>query len=69
MRFEGVEVLAPKDPHGLLQTLYGDFMRIPPPEERKCKQHAILVDLTRSYEHYEHYRDDMTFDVHTRSIR
>ncbi|MBQ9968600.1 MAG: LicD family protein [Oscillospiraceae bacterium] len=67
--FDGLEVLAPQDPDRLLRILYGDYMRIPPPEERKCKQHAILVDLTRSYEHYAHYRDDMTFDVHTRSIR
>ena len=67
--FEGIEALAPKDPDGLLRILYGDYMRIPSPEERRCKQHAILVDLTKSYEHYAHYRDDMIFDVHTRSIR
>ena len=28
-------------------------MRIPSPEERKCKQHAFLVDLKKSYENYE----------------
>lgn len=53
----------------LLRILYGDYMRVPPPEERVCKQHAILIDLERSYEEYLHYRDDMKFDHYTRSIR
>ena len=53
----------------LLTQLYGDYMRLPPPEERVCKEHAILVDLERSYEHYAHYRDGMEFAVFTRSIR
>ena len=38
-------------------------------EQRKYKEHAILVDLHRSYEHYKTYRDGMKFDVYTRSIR
>lgn len=53
----------------LLSILYGDYMTLPSEEDRKCKQHAILVDLTRSYEHYANYRDGMTFEVKTRSIR
>lgn len=53
----------------VLAVLYGDYLKLPPEEERKCKEHALLVDLTRSYEHYETYRDGMTFDIHTRSIR
>lgn len=53
----------------VLTQLYGDYMRLPPPEERVVKQHALLVDLAHSYEEYEHYRDDLRFDVFTRSIR
>lgn len=53
----------------ILKVLYGDYWVIPPKEDRKCKEHAILVDLTRSYEHYKNYRDGMKFHVHTRSIR
>lgn len=53
----------------LLTILYGDYMQIPPEEDRKCKQHAILVDLNKSWEDYVNYRDGMTFEVHTRSIR
>lgn len=53
----------------LLRTLYGEYMELPPPEARVCKQHAILIDLDRSYEAYSGYRDGMRFEVHTRSIR
>lgn len=67
--FEGGEYLAPGGYHGILTTLYSDYMTIPPEEERKCKQHAILVDLKHSYEHYGSYRDGMKFDVPIRSIR
>lgn len=67
--FEGGTYPVPREFDELLTTLYGDYLQIPPPEQREIKQHAILVDLERSYEHYEHYRDDMVFDVHTRSIR
>ena len=60
---------APQDYDGLLKQLYGDYLRIPEPEERAVKQHALLVDLENSYEIYEHYRDNMEFEVLTRSIR
>lgn len=53
----------------LLKILYGDYMRIPPEEERLCKRHSILVDLRKSWQEYEHYRDGMAFEIRTRSIR
>lgn len=67
--FESAEFPVPERYDAVLKVLYGDYMVIPPVEERKCKEHALLVDLTRSYEHYKTYRDGMVFDVHTRSIR
>ena len=53
----------------LLKTLYGNYMKLPGVEERKCKKHAILVDTEKSYEEYGHYRDGMKFDELTKSIR
>lgn len=67
--FEGGDYPAPAQWDELLTLLYGAYRELPPPEQRQLKQHALLVDLEHSYEEYEHYRDGMTFAVHTRSIR
>ncbi len=53
----------------LLTRLYGDYHQLPAPEERKCKEHAAILDLTRSYEAYLDAQRNMVFEVHTRSIR
>ena len=67
--FEGKEYPIPAGYDRLLRILYGNYHQLPPEEDRLCKQHAILVDLENSYEQYAHYRDDMEFEIHTRSIR
>lgn len=69
LAFRDGQFSAPAGYDGLLTVLYHDYMVLPPEEERKCKQHAILVDLKRSYENYSTYRDGMTFETKTRSIR
>ncbi|MBR5134374.1 MAG: LicD family protein [Clostridia bacterium] len=53
----------------MLTTQYGDYMRIPSEEERKCKVHAVLVDTEHSYEKYIDYQDNMTIEEYSRSIR
>lgn len=67
--FAGGRYSAPGGYDGILTVLYRDYMTIPPEEDRKCKQHAILVDLKHSYENYESYRDGMKFENPIRSIR
>jgi lipopolysaccharide cholinephosphotransferase len=69
MPFEQGQFQVSEQYDALLSQMYGDYMTIPPEADRVCKVHAILVDLERSYEEYEHYRDDMEFTEFSRSIR
>ena len=41
--FEGKELLGPSDPDRYLRIMYGDYMRIPPPEERMVHAYKIEV--------------------------
>lgn len=53
----------------LLTQLYGDWHVLPPPEARRCKEHAAIIDLERSYTDYLAAQRAMRIDVCTRSIR
>ena len=67
--FEGAEYPISKHYDSLLKILYGDYMQLPPPEERKIKQHAVIVDLNNSYEKYLDYHKELKFDDLSQSIR
>lgn len=67
--FEKIMIPISKEYHEMLSMQYGDYMVLPPEQERKQKIHAILVDIEKNYSEYEHYRDGMIFDTYTRSIR
>ena len=67
--FEDGEFPISTHSHELLTILYGDYMQLPPPEERRIKQHAVLIDLDRPYEEYLEYQKELKFEVLTRSIR
>lgn len=53
----------------LLTIMYGDYMTIPDERQRQIKRHALLVDTKRDYSIYNGYRDNMEFEILTRSIR
>ena len=42
IQFEGQSFYAPKDPHGMLKQIYGDYMKLPPVEKRFNHCPAIL---------------------------
>ncbi len=67
--FETMNVPVSSYYHELLTMQYGDYMTLPSAEDREKKVHAIFVDTEHNYSDYEHYRDNMTFDVLTKSIR
>ncbi len=68
MDFENMKFPVSAHYDELLSTLYGDYMKLPSEEERKIKEHAILIDTERNYTEYENYRDGMVFDVLSRNI-
>lgn len=53
----------------LLTQLYGNWHVLPSPEARRCKEHAAIIDLERSYTNYLAAQQAMRIDVCTRSIR
>ena len=68
MDFEELKVPVSAHYDKLLTVLYGDYMQLPSEEERKIKEHAVLIDTERDYSEFENYRDGMTFDVYSRNI-
>lgn len=66
--FEDMTVPISAHYDALLTKLYGDYMQLPSEEDRKVKEHAILIDTERNYTEYENYRDGMVWDIHTCNI-
>lgn len=53
----------------MLSILYGDYMTLPQEKDRKCKEHAMLVDFENSYEKYIDWQKKQRITTYTRSIR
>ena len=49
LRFEGITVNAPTEYKKWLENVYGDYMRLPPPEKRVPHHDLAVFDLDRSY--------------------
>ena len=67
LQFE--DELAPKTVHDILVVLHGDYQKLPPMEERKCKEHVAILDLENSYHSYLEKQETLDISVFTRSIR
>lgn len=50
--FEGIRAKVPENFHDLLTHIYGDYMQLPPIEQRKPLHMAKVLDLNRSYTYY-----------------
>lgn len=50
--FEGIKVILPEKTHEYLTSLYGDYMKLPPEEERVGHHYCTVIDLEKSYKDY-----------------
>lgn len=67
--FEDGEFPVSRDFDKLLSVMYGDWRKLPPPEERVCKVHGAIVDLERPYTDFLEQQKNMEITIYTRSIR
>lgn len=48
--FNGKRYMCVSDPDSILRLDYGDYMQLPPEEERVWKHHPVLIDFEHNYE-------------------
>lgn len=53
INFNSKEYLCANDTHELLTSIYGDYMKLPPEEDRFWKHHPIIVDFEHNYNEIE----------------
>ncbi len=63
IRFEGLEVRIPADHDGYLRSLYGDYIALPPEEERKSPHLPENMDLEHSYAKQKGNDHEKNFDL------
>lgn len=51
--FEGHRLKVPADTDSYLRISYGDYMQLPPEEERVYRHNAVFIDLKHSYKQYK----------------
>ena len=69
LEFEGEKFPVSKHYHEMLTKIYGDYLRMPTEEERRCKVHGEIVDLENSYEMYIEAQKKMKISEYSKSIR
>lgn len=53
LEFEGTSMPVPKDYDKWLTVSYGDYMQLPPEEDRVFRHEAVFTDLNNGYEKYK----------------
>lgn len=51
--FEGLDFPVPANSHEYLKKRYGDYMKLPPENQRKFHHHHIGIDFEKSYREYK----------------
>lgn len=51
-KFEGIDVVIPQDYDAFLRQHYGNYMELPPEEDRKPHHYNQIIDLEKSYTYY-----------------
>lgn len=51
-QFEGVDVIIPENYDAFLRQHYGNYMQLPPEEDRKPHHYNQIIDLEKSYTYY-----------------
>lgn len=69
MQFEDGEFPVSAHAEEMLKIQYNDYLKIPSESERKCKKHAILLDLEKDYTQYLAFQKDYKITDYQRSIR
>lgn len=54
IEFCGKSYRCVSNPDAILRLVYGDYMQLPPEEERVWKHHPILIDFEHNYEELPH---------------
>ena len=50
--FEGVNIAVPSQFHAVLTQAYGDYMQLPPEDQREAHHYVDMFDMQRSYKEY-----------------
>ena len=51
--FEDIKIVVPNAIESYLTKYYGDFMQLPPAEDRHPRHNTVLIDLENSYTKYK----------------